>query len=303
MSALYFTLAGAALLCLVAAGLHFSHWLAARRALSRRLSAAPLPPLPAPAGLPPAVRYLCRECAPVAARIGQTPDRVADLMARAGNPGGLTPAEFQGLRAALLLAANAGGGLLAMAGLGGPGTLVVLLLAAWSGPLLWLQQAAQERQAQITADLPDFLDQLSVGLAAGMATDTVLRLVTRQSAGPLSEEVARFLRHVDMGVVRGEALASLQRRNPGPEMELLIQSLRQGYNLGVPVAATLSQQARHLRSLQAEKARELAARAAPKVILITTFVITPGVMLLVLGLLILNLIYNPGGFGLSRLFG
>lgn len=302
----YLYLLAGALVCLAAAGWQWNRYLAARQALRRRLQGDThrLPSQAAPAaGLPGWLRELARKCAPLAARVGQTPERVQALLARAGNPGGLGAAEFQGLRVAFVLAASAGGGLTALAGFGGPKTLLLLLLAAWFGPQLWLKQAAQDRQARIAADLPDFLDQLSIGLAAGMATDPVLRLVADQSGGPLGEEINRYLRQVELGVERIEALGSLRRRNAGPEVELLVQCLQQGYHLGVPVAATLAQQARHLRSLQAEKARELAARASPKVILVTTFIITPGVMLLVLGLIVLNLLYNPGGFGLTRLFG
>jgi len=303
MSALYYALSGAALLCLIAAGWHFNHYMAARQALRHRLQADCLPALTVSGRLPHWLRSLTRECAPLAARLGQTPERLHDLLGRAGNPGGLTGAEFQGLRAALALLASAGGGLLALARFIGPFSLLFSVLLAWFGPLLWLRGAAQERQALLAATLPDFLDQLSVGLAAGMATDAVLRLVAAQSGGPVGEEIARYARQVELGVERSEALAELRRRNAGAEVELLVQSLQQSYHLGVPVAAGLAQQARHLRSLQAEKARDLAARASPKVILATTFLITPGVMLFVLGLLILNLIYNPSGFGLSRLFG
>lgn len=300
---IYCVLAAAALLCAGAAALSLTRHLSARESLLTRFRQGVPVQQSLAAGLPAWLRTLARELAPLGMRLGgYSQEATARQLLYAGSPGALTTEEFLGLRAGAAAVVSALCGLGTAVGLFRPLLVPVLVPVAWFAPAWWLHTQAQERQGAVAAGLPDFLDTVSVGLLAGLSLDASIRLVAANTSGPLGEEMARFAGEVGLGVPRTDALYHLQQRCPGPEVQTLVQSLLQGYELGVPVATVLAQQARHLRSMRAERARELAARASPKIILVTTFIITPGVMLLIVGLLLLNLFDNAGGLGFGRLF-
>ena len=95
-----------------------------------------------------------------------------------------------------------------------------------------------------------------------------------------------------MGVPREEAYRQLMERNSNPEFQSLIKSLIQGLKLGVPIATTFKLQADDMREIRKEQVKEKAAKASPKITLITTFIIAPTAMLLVGGLMVMNLLFG-----------
>lgn len=222
---------------------------------------------------------------------------------QAGNPMGLRLESFYGLRFFLGLCGIVAGMLYLLLGLPLAFAMFLLLpLGGYLGPNLWLLLKARERQETISMMMPDFLDTVSVTLQAGVGLDGALHQVTRQFDGPLSEEIERFNREIDLGVPRKTAYENLINRNSSRELEMLVNSLIQGSTLGVPVSKTFAIQADDLRATRSFKAKEKAAKASPQITLVTTFFVLPGVFILIIGLLALNVIYNPGAFGLDTFF-
>jgi tight adherence protein C len=220
-------------------------------------------------------------------------------IALAGYPNGLNAEAFHGFRFLCLFAGLFTGTLLFWIGLGGGFVQIVLLAAGLSFPTLWIRSQAARRQEQIALDLPEFMDTMSVALQAGVPMDPAIRQIVKHMDGPLSEELNRFQQELDIGVPREEAYLRLMNRNQCKELETLILSLIQGSKLGVPIANTFKVLAEDMRESRIGKIKEKAAKAGPKVTLITTFVILPAVILCVVGLLVLNFIYNPQGIGIS----
>ncbi|MCJ8008769.1 type II secretion system F family protein [Lederbergia wuyishanensis] len=225
------------------------------------------------------------------------------MIVRAGNPMGLTQKGLHGLRFVL------GMGLLTFSilysFLGMPFALLLLVIFPITGfmfPSLWIMYLAKERQEMISTMMPDFLDTVSITLQAGVSLDAALRQVTNQMDGPLSEEFQRFNREIDLGVPRRQAFQHILDRNTSKELEMLVNSLVQGSDLGVPVSTTFRVQAENLRSMRGYRAKEKAAKASPQVTLVTTFLVAPAVFLLIIGLLFLNMLYNPEAFGLDVWF-
>lgn len=244
-----------------------------------------------------------RQCIPLGNRVtfGSDEEQAARLLSLAGSPMGLTPAEFRGMKAALALAGMLGGSVLSLIGIT-PFLIILLALAGFFVPELWLRKAAIRRQMSIGAALPDFLDMMSVCLQAGMPQDPALRLVAERFPGPLSQELIHFCHEVEIGVPRIEAYKNILARNKCKELEVLVQALIQGAQLGVPIAMTFAIQARDMRSWRGHRAKELAGKASPKITLVTTFLATPAVFFFIIGLLVLNLIFNPDAFGIGGLF-
>lgn len=215
---------------------------------------------------------------------------------KAGSPFDLTVERFQGLKIFFALTGFIAGFVLLIIGfpLSQYG-LIFLPLIGYFTPILLLKQQGKKRQDQLRYDLPDFLDTISVTLQVGIGLDQSLREVIKYFEGPLHEEFTRFNQEIDLGVPREQAYRSLLQRNDNPEFQTLIKSLIQGMKLGVPIATTFKLQADDLRTLRKEQAKEKAAKASPKITLITTFVVAPTAIIMIAGLMIMNTLLGENG--------
>lgn len=217
----------------------------------------------------------------------------------AGQPHGLTVASFFGLRFVSILFALLLANCLSLFGFGGV-TMLLLLLLGYFVPGWWLQTAARKRQEQIAADLPDFLDAMSVMLQAGTSLEAALKHVVQFLGGPLGEELTRMQQETELGVPRDQAYARLLVRTRCPELETLVTALVQGSRLGVPVSRTFRVMAEDLRTRRVAALKETAAKVGPKVTLVTSFLILPGVMIAVMGLLVLHFLQQSGMMNIFR---
>ena len=225
---------------------------------------------------------------------------VKKYLVQAGSPYGLTVTRFQGLKIFMLIAGFFIGGYFI--------NLTVSIFAVHGhsnadsrigGTILWLRSKAKSRQEEISYQLPDFLDTMSVTLQAGVGMDQALRDIVHYFEGPVKEEFGRFIQELSVGVPRSEAYKALLERNDSKEFQILIKSLLQGERLGVPIADTFKQQAEEMRKLKKEMIKEKAAKASPKVTLVTTFLILPSALVLIGGLMIINIFnQNKGIFEL-----
>ena len=222
-----------------------------------------------------------------------------DLGARldaAGRPGGLGTREVM---AAKLAAALAGGGAGLVLAAGAPGRLGPLLAAtapaaAFLAPDLWLARAASARARSARRELPALLDLLRVTVESGASLTEALRAVGREGRGPLAAEWRAAGRRVALGAPFDGALDEVHRRLPLPELAALVGALERSRRHGVPLAETLSAQAREARASLTRAAREHAARAGPKIQLVVALLLVPSVLLLVAAAL-LGALLDSGG--------
>ncbi|WNC15536.1 type II secretion system F family protein [Brevibacillus brevis] len=222
---------------------------------------------------------------------------VEDWLLKAGRPLDLTVARFQGVKIVLSLLGVIAGSVFFVLSLPFSQFGIILWpLVGYFLPILWLKRKARERQQQIRYDLPEFLDTVSVTLQAGVSLDHALREVIRFFSGPIREEFSRFNQEIDLGVPREKAYEHLLRRNDNPEFQMLIKSLIQGMRLGVPISVTFKVQAENMRRMRKELVKEKAAKASPKVTLITTLVVAPTAMLMIGGLMVLNILKDTEKF-------
>ncbi|QKS72482.1 type II secretion system F family protein [Paenalkalicoccus suaedae] len=221
------------------------------------------------------------------------PHDIEQLLRRAGLSKKMTVEKLQGLKMFFFFFGLFTGFILLLIGFPfAIYSIVFLPLAGYLGTILWLKNVAKTRQEQLRYDLPDFLDTVSVTLQTGGGLDQTLKEVVTYFDGPLQEEFARFNQEIELGVPREQAYRELLNRNDNPEFQSLIKSLMQGMKLGVPVATTFKHQAEDLRTIRKEQVKEKAAKASPKITLITTFLVAPSVILLIAGLMILNMFFG-----------
>ena len=166
--------------------------------------------------------------------------------------------------------------------------MVVLALpaAGFVAPEALLARAARRRRARLVAALPEALDLMAVGTAAGRSPSTVLAEISQTAGGPLAAELAIAVAEIECGAPQREAIAALRRRNPAGEglgagLGALAAALERSRRFGSPLAEQLHQQAMSLRRDVARRIEERAARAAPKIQLVVALVLVPSVLLMI----------------------
>ena len=214
--------------------------------------------------------------------------RLAWQLRAAGRPVGLTAQSFIQREAGFV---TVGLILMLLSVLNGRifyGIVLFVVFALWMH--VWLWSAIRKRQEEIERDLPDFLDVFSVTVAAGLPFRVALRRVADEHAGPLAEEMSLTLREMQMGVTRRASLEGLRERTRSANVAAFVTALLQSEELGTPLEEALRQIAREVRRTRAQQVRRAATRAQPKVSLVVTMIIVPGVIILLGGsLIIMNL--------------
>jgi len=195
--------------------------------------------------------------------------------------------------AARLAGAAAGCLLTLLAVPAAPGRTALLVAVALPAagslvPDLVLERRARRRHRRLVAALPDALDLLAVSAAAGRGPAAGLGQLARAGEGPLVEELRIVVAEVSCGTPLGDALDSLRRRVPGPELAALVAAIERSRRLGSPLADQLRRQAGTLRRESRRATEERAARAAPKIQLVVALVLVPSVLLMIAAALIAN---------------
>lgn len=217
-------------------------------------------------------------------------DDVRKLLTQAGFPYRLTLARFQGLKIFLLILGFFIGAVsLVLRFPFSQFTVILYPVFGYMGAILWLKNKAKKRQEELSYQLPDFMDTMSVTLQAGVGLDQALREIVPYFKGPIKEEFGRFIQEMDVGVPRSDAYQALLERNDSREFQLLIRSLIQGERLGVPISKTFKQISEEMRKMKKEQIKEKAAKASPKITLVTTFLVMPSALIFIGGLMIMNM--------------
>jgi tight adherence protein C len=103
-----------------------------------------------------------------------------------------------------------------------------LCIGGWVYAGQWLAGQVTSRQARIRSDLPDFLDCVSVSLAAGAPIETALADVTGRFDGPLADEFHEILAQMRLGVPKQQAFQQAAERARSKELEAVITALVHG---------------------------------------------------------------------------
>jgi tight adherence protein C len=172
---------------------------------------------------------------------------------------------------------------------------VALPAAGFLGPDAWLERRARQRLRALRAGLPDALDLLAVGTAAGRSPLTGLAELGA-GEGPLARELAMLSAESSCGLAQSEALESLRRRAPVREVAAMCGVIERSRRYGSPLADQLREQATALRGTQRRRVEEQAARAAPKIQLAVALLLVPSVLLMIAAGLLANIDRFMTGF-------
>ncbi|OVE75413.1 hypothetical protein BVX97_04735 [bacterium E08(2017)] len=161
--------------------------------------------------------------------------------------------------------------------------IVGLLLLSFA-PASWLDKAMKSRHKSIQRSLPFVLDILTLSVEAGMDFMTALqKSVERKNIDPLTEELIRVVREIQLGKTRKEALRSMSIRINLQEIRSVVNALIQADELGVSIGSILRIQAEQIRQRRFERAEKLANEAPVKMLGPLLLFIFPAVFVVLLG--------------------
>ena len=208
-------------------------------------------------------------------------DRVRRKLDLAGNPRGWdVDRVVSGKVIGAVVGLVAGVVLALLLGLSTP-TFVVAVVAGlvlgFFSPGLYLYQKAYDRTQQITRDLPDAIDLMTIGF------DAAVQQVARNTEGPVAEEFARVLREMQIGQGRSDALRAMAERTDVADLKSFVSAMVQADSFGIPVAQVLRVQAQEMRVKRRQRAEEKAQQVPVKITVPLIFFILPCLFVAVMG--------------------
>ena len=163
---------------------------------------------------------------------------------------------------------------------------VVLCVAGFYLPTLYIGWRQAERHGEIVAALPDALDLLVVCVEAGLGMAAALQRVgqeIRLASGALSQELSLVNQEMQTGVSRTEALRHLAERTGVEDIYSLVAMLIQTDRLGTSVAASLRAHAESMRTRRRQRAEQLARKASIKLAFPLVLLVFPALLVIILG--------------------
>src|SRR6516164_153140 len=214
-------------------------------------------------------------------------DRVhADLL-KAGLTGSVRAEEYVAIQVGSVLL-GIGAGLIALVSGAtsfkvGLAILVILPLIGGLAPSYWLRHRIKVRREQVTNDLPDVLDLMTISVAAGLGLEQAMQVSCARFESPVSDELRLALREMELGLSRHDALENMKLRTDIDDLVTLCVVLSQADALGLPIGRVLQAQADEMRDKRRQRAREKAAKVPVKILFPLALCFLPAIMIIVLG--------------------
>ncbi|HEX6121913.1 MAG TPA: type II secretion system F family protein, partial [Ktedonobacterales bacterium] len=102
---------------------------------------------------------------------------------------------------------------------------VVLLLAGWYGPQIYLTRRRNKRLETFNNQLADMLGMMSGALRSGYSMLQAMELAAREGPDPAGPEFERVVREIGLGLSPEEALNNLVVRMESEELVLMVTAL------------------------------------------------------------------------------
>jgi len=150
-------------------------------------------------------------------------------------------------------------------------------------PITVLSHAAAARQLAMRRALPDTLDLLTISVEAGLGLNAAIAQVVHNVPGPLSEEYARMLQEMNIGVARADAFRNLGTRTDVEELQGFTLAMVQADIFGISIGNVLRVQARELRIKRRQTAEEKAQKLPLKILIPLIFCILPFLFIVIAG--------------------
>lgn len=132
---------------------------------------------------------------------------------------------------------------------------IVLLLAGWYGPQIYLTRRRNKRLETFNNQLADMLGMMSGALRSGYSMLQAMELAAREGPDPAGPEFERVVREIGLGLSPEEALNNLVTRMESEELVLMVTALNVQREVGgnlVEVLETIANTIRERTKLLGE---------------------------------------------------
>lgn len=160
---------------------------------------------------------------------------------------------------------------------------VGIVILGYFVPDLLIYNQAIKRQAEIQKELPDMLDQVVIGIEAGVGFESALARAGERNEGPLADEIVRLLQDLSLGLSRREAYMDLADRTSVDELKNFAKAIVQAEEYGVSVSKVVRTQAKEMRIGRRARAEAKAQQVPVKILLPLMLCILPVLFIIVLG--------------------
>jgi tight adherence protein C len=165
----------------------------------------------------------------------------------------------------------------ALAGVG------LVFYVGWFGPHSMLSGRASRRQENIRRELPDTMDLLTISVEAGLGFDAAVGQCITNINGTLSDELARVMQEMQLGVARAQAFRNLDKRTEVEELKSFVLAMVQADQFGISVSRVLRAQALQLRVRRRQRAEEKAMKLPVKMIFPLILCVMPALFVVIIG--------------------
>jgi tight adherence protein C len=165
------------------------------------------------------------------------------------------------------------------------GLAILFILPMLGGlvPSWWLRHRIKARREQVTNDLPDLLDLMTISVAAGLGLEQAMQVSCARFESPVCHELRLTLREMELGLSRQDALENMKLRTDIDDLVTFAVVLAQADALGLPIGRVLQAQADEMRDKRRQRAREKAAKVPVKILFPLALCFLPAIMIVILG--------------------
>lgn len=163
---------------------------------------------------------------------------------------------------------------------------VLLALASFHLPNLWLQMKIAKRKDMIRKGLPDALDLMRVSVVAGSGLDAAINRVAEEIGlinKPVGQEFELLGLELRAGRSRQDALRNLALRTDLEDVSSLVTLLIQADKFGTSIAQALRIHSDSMRTKRFQRAEEVAAKLPVKLIFPLVLFILPSLFVVIVG--------------------
>ncbi len=153
-------------------------------------------------------------------------------------------------------------------------------------PDILLRRFRSRRQREIDKDLPYIIDLLSIATLSGQNIYNAMKIVIEKYKGRICEELAGFIKDVDIGIGKSEAYGNLMDRNNSEDFKSFIFLLIQAEKYGSSINEVLNQKSRHIKFETYQNLERKARKMTISILFPLVFMILPSFIILVGGPLI-----------------
>ena len=140
-----------------------------------------------------------------------------------------------------------------------------------------------DRQREILRTLSDTLDLLTISVEAGLSLNASISQVVQNVPGVLSQEFARMLQEIQLGVPRSDAFRHLAERTDVDELNAFALAMVQADVFGVSIAGVLRTQAEQLRIKRRQRAEAKAQQIPVKIVFPLILCVLPSLFVVIVG--------------------